>query len=132
MNLTRLCLSLLLIPGLVACGGNPPPDTARQAQAAFCSVLLAEGADYLTAHALHRRQARQETDPGSAQAREAHDLRSEWFEAQAAEMRAALGSLRAEFGLEDMAEPHLFEETSEEGAAARIEFARDCTASLRE
>ena len=126
MSVRIVAGALLLTVMTQACAQAALPEAETTDGAAFCGVLLAEGAAYLETHAANRTEKMKVMRFASEEAMQAYMDRTQALTASASEMSATRAALVAENGLADDADVYDFDETTEEAADARIEIAKDC------
>ena len=122
--------ALLLALMMPACADASTEGAGEEAR--FCSVLLAEGAAYATSHADHREERMQIMRFASEEAMNVYIAETEALRGVAAEFTEMHTALKTQYDLPGAAEAYSFDETSDDAAANRIEFARECAAALIE
>jgi nitrous oxide reductase accessory protein NosL len=132
MTFRTALMGLVIAIAMPACAEAAPQALTTDEAPRFCSVLLAEAAAYTDAHALARAERVKVMRFVSEEALNAYLEETEELHGIAAELRADFATLNARFDLPDATEAFDIDETSDGGAQARIEFARECAAALIE
>lgn len=110
---------------------NAAPDDANE-KVRFCAVLLSEGAAYVKAHVDNREERLKVIRFASEEAMDAYNGVTDAFTVLRIDLVEMGKELAKEFDLPDDTEAYAFEETTDEGAQNRIDFAKECVISLDE
>lgn len=132
MTVRTALMGLMLSLAMPACAEAAPEVSATEDAPRFCSVLLAEAAAYADAHATTRADRMQVMRFASEEAMNAYVQETEELRGIAGELRAELVTLKARLDVSEVTETFDLEDTTDGGAEARIDFARECAAALIE
>lgn len=130
----RIAAALALTLMLPACADTSGNETAEPSDEAAraCVTLLAEGTAYLEQHTAHRQERLKFIRFASEADMNAYNELTDTFKLHSVNMPGLRELIESQHGLPETTEVYTFEETTDQGAEARIEFANDCALKLLE
>lgn len=130
MRLHHMAAAMAAALMVSGCANAAPEEVNEKAR--FCAVLLSEGAAYVGAHVAQREEQLKVMRFASEEAMDAYNEVTDTFAVLRIDLIGMLGELAREYGLPEDAGVYTFEDTTDDGAWNRIDFAKECVISLDE